>query len=183
MSWITSGKLDAVLDIKFPRHPDEEVDLTAILNHLGKNVAEIAKEAGVIGDDKQIVESSVDAKGSAEAAQNALLASRQAQAEADIIPGQHRLARPALRAPGTETTSTGSWDWTANMQKDLEEREVMIDIDLRFRDIKAAVPLYTTDLSVSNNAFIRPIVAFMKWVCMIRGVRLFRETLNRFQLP
>jgi hypothetical protein len=45
MSWITSGKLDAVLDIKFPRHPDEEVDLTAILNHLGKNVAEIAKES------------------------------------------------------------------------------------------------------------------------------------------
>lgn len=182
MSWITSGKLDAVLDIKFPRHPDEEVDLTAILNHLGKNVAEIAKEAGVIGDDKQTAQSSADARGSAEAAQNALVASRQAQAEADIIPGQHRLARPALRAPGTETTSTGSWDWTANMQKDLEEREVMIDIDLRFRDIKAAVPLYTTDLSVSNNAFIRPIVAFMKWVCKIRIARLFRETLNRFQL-
>jgi len=179
MSWITSGKLDAVLDIKFPRHPDEEVDLTAILNHLGKNVAEIAKEAGVLGQDGKdeeegvgvvageplatgTISSSADARGSAEAAQNALLATRKAQEETEIIPGQHRLARPALRAPGTEPPTTGFWDWTTSMQKDLEEREVMIDIDLRFRDLRAAVPLYTTDLSVSNNAFIRPIVAFMK---------------------
>jgi distribution and morphology protein 31 len=170
MSWITSGKLDAVLDIKFPRHPDEEVDLTAILNHLGKNVAEIAKEAGVLGpdgseDDKETVPpAGMDVWGSADAAQNAIMATKKAHEEngADIIPGQHRLARPALRAPGTEPATSGFWDWTANMQKDLEEREVLIDIDLRFRDIKAAVPLYTTDLSVSNNAFIRPIVAFMK---------------------
>jgi distribution and morphology protein 31 len=41
-------------------------------------------------------------------------------------------------------------------------REVILDIDLRFRDLKAAVPLYTTDLSVRNNALIRPIVAFIK---------------------
>ena len=184
MSWITSGKLDAVLDIKFPRHPDEEVDLTAILNHLGKNVAEIAKEAGVLGQDGKGEEEEegeggtgvlpagtlvtgtlspgADARGSAEAAQHALLATRKAKEETEIIPGQHRLARPALRAPGTEPPTTGFWDWTNSMQKDLEEREVMIDIDLRFRDLRAAVPLYTTDLSVSNNAFIRPIVAFMK---------------------
>jgi distribution and morphology protein 31 len=177
MSWITSGKLDAVLDVQFPRHPDEDVDLSAILNHLGKNVADLAKEAGVIGDTEEPVDiqpieqdDRLDVRTSAEAVQNAAiaatsLAKRNPQEEAEIIPGQHRLARPALRAPGTEP-STGIWDWAANLQKDmqesLQEREVKIDIDLRFRDIKAAVPLYTTDLSVSNNAFIRPIVAFMK---------------------
>lgn len=164
MSWITSGRLDAVLDIKFPRHPDEDVDLSAILNHLGKNVAEMAKEAGVLGDD----DDAASRHGSVEAAQSAILASRKAQEEAELIPGQHRLARPALRAPGMDasgatTTSTQTLsDWAMLMQKDMQEREVQIDIDLRFRDIKAAVPLYTTDLSVSNNAFIRPIVAFMK---------------------
>ena len=39
---------------------------------------------------------------------------------------------------------------------------VIIDIDLRFRDLKAAVPLFAADLSYVNNALIRPIVAFMK---------------------
>ncbi len=45
-----------------------------------------------------------------------------------------------------------------------DERKVTVDIDLRFRDLKAAVPMFTSDLSVKNNALIRPIVAFIKWV-------------------
>ena len=40
---------------------------------------------------------------------------------------------------------------------------MVIDIDLRFRDLKAAVPIFTNDLSYVNNAVIRPIVGFMKW--------------------
>jgi distribution and morphology protein 31 len=43
-----------------------------------------------------------------------------------------------------------------------ERREVTVDIDLRFRDLKAAVPMFTSDLSVTNNALIRPILAFIK---------------------
>lgn len=38
---------------------------------------------------------------------------------------------------------------------------VVIDLDVRFKDVKAAVPLFTKDLSYSSNAFVRPIVAFM----------------------
>ena len=48
------------------------------------------------------------------------------------------------------------------MEEFEEKRQVTVDIDLRFRDLKAAVPIYTSDLSVTNNAFIRPIVAFIK---------------------
>lgn len=40
--------------------------------------------------------------------------------------------------------------------------KVIIDIDLRFRDLKAAVPIFTKDLSYVNMALIRPIVYFMK---------------------
>lgn len=160
MSWITSGKLDAVLDIRFPRHPDEEVDLTAILNHLGKNVAEIAKD--VMGEEDTEGSVGVDAQGAAEAAQNAMIASRAKSAAAsELNPGQHRLARPPLRAPGQGGETLSEWELTA--KRELQEREVNIDIDLRFRDIKAAVPLYSTDLSVASNALIRPIVAFMKY--------------------
>ncbi|PWN53525.1 hypothetical protein IE53DRAFT_383959 [Violaceomyces palustris] len=38
---------------------------------------------------------------------------------------------------------------------------VVIDMDVRFKDVKAAVPLFTKDLSYSTYAFVRPIVAFM----------------------
>ena len=38
--------------------------------------------------------------------------------------------------------------------------KLVIDIDLRFRDLKAAVPIWTSELSYSS--LIRPIVAFMK---------------------
>ena len=41
-------------------------------------------------------------------------------------------------------------------------KKVVVDIDLRFRDLKAAVPIFTNDLSYTSNALIRPIVAFMK---------------------
>lgn len=131
MSWITSGKVDAVLDIKFPHHPDDQVDIKAILDEIGRNVVTISH-----GEYP-------DASAAATAA-----AAAEASTPRGVIPGQSRLARPPLRAPSHSIPSG--------------EREVTVDIDLRFRDLKAAVPIYTTDLSVRNNALIRPIVAFIK---------------------
>lgn len=66
------------------------------------------------------------------------------------IPGQRELARPALTAPSEDV---GSWR---------EPNQIVIDIDLRFRDLKAAVPIFSPDISYASNALIRPIVAFIK---------------------
>ena len=178
MSWLTAGKVDAVLDIKFPRHPDEEVDINAILNQIGRNVAEIAKEAVVDGrssttafEARRKLEQAATAD---TAAQQALASLKTEETDREVIPGQHRLARPALRPPEESSASSRTrtqspylpqQGLSSELEGDdvkLRERQVKIDIDLRFRDIKAAVPMYTTDLSVSNNALIRPIVAFMK---------------------
>lgn len=137
MSWITSGKLDAVLDIKFPFHPDEQVDIKAIFEEIGRNVVTISHGAHP---------QSLDTANAAEIASTA-----------KVLPGSARLARPPLRAPymGAKTIDEGT-------EGEEERREVKVDIDLRFRDLKAAVPIYTSDLSVTNNALIRPIVAFIK---------------------
>jgi distribution and morphology protein 31 len=135
-SWITSGKLDAVLDIKFPQHPDDdEMDIKALFEDIGRNVAAIS--VGVhpddaAGDHFDVVSQLHDTL----------------SAVSDLLPGQHRLARPPLRAP--EQTIPAE-----------DKRQVTIDIDLRFRDLKAAVPVFTSDLSMTNNALIRPIVAFI----------------------
>ncbi|KAJ3501470.1 hypothetical protein NLJ89_g9324 [Agrocybe chaxingu] len=74
--------------------------------------------------------------------------------------GVQRTASPQapLSAPEPEEDEEG-------MEEGREEGgykpKVVIDIDLRFRDLKAAVPIFTPDLSYVNNAFVRPIVAFM----------------------
>jgi distribution and morphology protein 31 len=116
ISWITSGKLDAVLDIKFPRDLTSDLALNALLGEI----------AGAIST------------------------------SLERIPGQRELAKPPLTAPSEE-------DEEANIAREDERPRVIVDIDLRFRDLKAAVPIFTSDLSYVNNALIRPIVGFMKW--------------------
>jgi len=114
ISWITSGKVDAVLDIKFPRDPHDDLPFNVILGEIADAI------------------------------------STSLSPELDRIPGQRELAKPALSAPQGDGGD------------DREDKlKVVIDIDLRFRDVKAAVPIFTRDLSYINNALIRPIVAFM----------------------
>ena len=134
MPWITSGKLDAVLDISFPHHPDQKVNIKAIfeITHGAEQYDGIASQA-------------------ADAAAAAHLSSPRG-----VVSGQPRLARPPLRAPNAPTVEV--------VEGGEEKRQVVLDIDLRLRDLKAAVPVFTSDLSVRNNALIRPIVAFIKWV-------------------
>ena len=119
ISWITSGKVDAVLDIKFPRDPKDDLPFNAILGEIADAITSLSDTAR--------------------------------------IPGQRELAKPPLSAPEEEEPIENEADG------DLHPK-VIVDIDLRFRDLKAAVPIFTNDLSYVNNALIRPIVAFMKLV-------------------
>ncbi|KAF9010600.1 mitochondrial distribution and morphology protein family 31/32 [Cyathus striatus] len=105
ISWITSGKVDAVLDIKFPHDPQDSLQFNVILEEIADAISTSLSNA-----------------------QN-----------------------PELNGFPE--------DFIEEKEEDIPK--VIIDIDLRFRDLKAAVPIFTNDLSYVNNAFIRPIVAFM----------------------
>jgi mitochondrial distribution and morphology protein 31 len=76
----------------------------------------------------------------------------------ELIPGQRALAKPPLVAPEDADVRA------EEERRAAEECKVVVDIDLRFKDLKAAVPVFTRDLSYVSNALIRPIVAFMKCV-------------------
>lgn len=117
LSWITSGKVAAVLDIKFPRDAEDDFALNAILGELA----------------------------------DAITTAASASLPIERIPGQRELAKPPLTAPTTDDEKVAD-----------DEPKVVIDIDLQFRDIKAAFPLFTSDLSYVNTALVRPMVAFMK---------------------
>lgn len=121
ISWITSGKVDAVLDIKFPRDPHDDQGFNEILGEIADAISAAA---------------------------------------ADRIPGQRELAKPALTAPPSDIDED-DYDEEGKHQHELK---VLIDIDLRFRDLKAAVPIFNDSLTYVNNALIRPIVYFMKFV-------------------
>jgi mitochondrial distribution and morphology protein 31 len=123
ISWITSGKLDAVLDIKFSRDPHDDLPFNAILGEIADAIST-----------------------SLSATTNPLL---------EQIPGRRELAKPPLTAPERPLMVEDP----AKFQP-----RVIIDMDLRFKDVKAAVPIFTNDLSYVNNALIRPIVAFVKCV-------------------
>jgi mitochondrial distribution and morphology protein 31 len=127
ISWIKSGKVDVVLDFRFPHEPSTDIDLPTILSELATNISTAA-----IGQQGKVETRGI--KGD----------------QSGRVLGQKELARPALVAP-----SYGDDD---------SPLKVTVDIDLRFRDVKAAVPLWKSELSYSNSALIRPIVAFMKYV-------------------
>lgn len=145
ISWITSGKLDAVLDIKFPRTGPTNDTLDVLIDALTDAVAPMVER----------------------------------------IPGQRELAKPPLTVPDDDDPVGDRKSQRRRKRKgndedeEVEEKEVeevSVAIDLRFRDIKAAVPIWTNDLSYSSNALIRPIVAFMKYVPLLTCQGLNIET-------
>jgi mitochondrial distribution and morphology protein 31 len=119
ISWIKSGKVDAVLDLKIPPHPEDGMPLNAILEEIA-----------------DVISTSL---------------SNVTDPALERIPGLRELAKPPLVAPEGPTSEA-----TRNTPS------VTVDIDLRFRDVKAVVPMFTRDLSYVNHALIRPIVAFIK---------------------
>ncbi|KAJ3757798.1 mitochondrial distribution and morphology protein 31 [Lentinula raphanica] len=123
VSWITSGKLDAVLDIKFPKDPDDALVLNVILEEIADAISTTLSTSAALDPLRQ------------------------------RIPGQRELAKPPLSAPETDDASASS--------EQSKGPKVVLELDLRFRDVKAAVPIFTSELSYVNNALIRPIVAFM----------------------
>ncbi|CCA69884.1 related to MDM31-Mitochondrial inner membrane protein required for mitochondrial morphology and inheritance [Serendipita indica DSM 11827] len=133
ISWITSGKVDAVLDIKFPRDASGEVDISSLINEIAHNISVATSSGESTPTDVAMRHMSLS----------------------DRIPGQRELAKPALRSPD------GELEREESKTKLGVGSEVVIDIDLRFRDLKAAVPIFTKDLSYANNALVRPIVAFI----------------------
>ncbi|KAK0448853.1 mitochondrial distribution and morphology proteins-domain-containing protein [Armillaria borealis] len=117
ISWITSGKVDAVLDIKFPRDPKDSLQFNALLGEIADAITTSFSSPTL-----------------------------------ELIPGQRELVKPPLTAPE---------DLAPSEDEGRNTPSVVVDIDLRFRDVKAAIPIFTGDLSYVNNALVRPIVAFM----------------------
>lgn len=110
ISWITYGKADLVADIRFPREPDDDVDLNTILGDIVDNLDDVLRPS--------------------ETSQH------------DRIPGRPQLAKgKALEAPTARLRSMLGIN--AATAGEGEQRCVSIDLDIRFKDVKAVLPVRT----------------------------------------
>lgn len=122
LSWVTSGRCDLVADIRFPRD-ESELDLSAIVADI---VTKLDKE---IGSHLHVVD------------------------KGKRIPGQRPMSREALEVPkGWEVGEKGRKKGVVapKVEGDEEDEEtegeedkmkVSIDLDIRFKDLKASVPV------------------------------------------
>lgn len=130
LSWVTSGRCDLVADIRFPRD-ESELDLSAIVadivDKLAESVEKLDKEMGThLGG--------LHDKGKR-------------------IPGQRVLSREALKVPKgwsveeekarKRAAAMGSEELVEEEggEKREEKQRVSIDLDIRFKDLKASVPV------------------------------------------
>ncbi|CAD6887323.1 unnamed protein product [Tilletia laevis] len=183
MSWITSGKYDFVADIRFPREDSDNVDLQVILAELVDNLSAVV--SGGIGPDRsngpeadahRAIPGQARLSGPAiefrkaqirSAAEGTGNAGAYGSDEDERVLNAAELGAEEGLGLGL-TRREGSQRDEAELRAELAKHlppapspAVVIDVDIRFKDIKAAVPLFAKDLSYRDNAFVRPIVAFM----------------------
>ncbi|SNX82642.1 related to MDM31 - Mitochondrial inner membrane protein required for mitochondrial morphology and inheritance [Melanopsichium pennsylvanicum] len=173
ISWILSGKFDVVADIKFPRDLDDEADINTIINEVLDNLtAALSGDSNRGGEDDPIpgqhrlsgpaIEAPVSAVGAT--AERVRKESEEARRQGRDPPASRAgAAAQEKQGSGANAARESTYDEGSHpaAKPSLPPPTVVIDMDVRFKDIKAAVPLFTSDISYSTNAFVRPIVAFM----------------------
>ncbi|KAM5356316.1 hypothetical protein ACJ41O_002962 [Fusarium nematophilum] len=93
------------------------------------------------------------------------------QLEEVVISNRHRFLRnvreqgPALLTSGHLSDSAGNIHGDAPAEEtqtgEDERRYLIMDLRIHLNDVKAAVPLFTKDMSYVNQALVRPIVAYI----------------------
>ena len=121
---------------------------------------------------------------------NSALSSDRTEARDErLIPGQPELSEPVIVAPVTAVGPVAERARQQQVEQDTEARmhegshgagdasgtsallrmergaaipsSVVIELEVRFKDIKASMPIFTRELSYSTYALARPIIAFM----------------------
>lgn len=134
LSWVVSGRVDLMADIRFPRPSPQQQ------REHGGPEQEPADLGSIVAEIVENLESTIISSGSG---------AGEADEKRARIPGQRVLSKRALESPSAHTKRGGS-------------DKVLIDLDLRFKDVKAHVPLLApAPLSYINSALVRPIVAFV----------------------
>ena len=143
MSWVTSGRLDLVADIRFPREDTKDLDLSRLVGDLVDDITDRFSNSGNGG------------KGGEERIPGRVSLSRDAlkvpvESEGSTTSEKEKLERrKALRFAKAVKTSRDEEEIMRKMneepdnegEEEEEDKIVSIELDLRFKDLKAHVPV------------------------------------------
>ncbi|RKP27063.1 mitochondrial distribution and morphology protein family 31/32, partial [Syncephalis pseudoplumigaleata] len=140
--WITSATVDISAHITFPVESDDDI-IGQLLNEWVERIDAMAaarQHIGTFHDD--------------------LVASLIRSTATKIRPSTPAATSSSSSSSSSSsaTTITGSSGGAGT-----NHSKLIIDLGVRFNNVKASVPLVAQDLSYVNNALIRPVVAYMNW--------------------
>lgn len=145
--WIYEGNVDIMADIRFPAEDDDS---------LGKVVAEFydrLEEAVTSNRYIHILE------GAARRDYHTKPVPETQEEDADTI--IYDEAEPATAEPATPSTNEETSPWRQKKHDAEMPRYLVMDMRFNLNDVKASVPVFSSNLSYINQALVRPIVAYI----------------------
>lgn len=155
-----------VADIKFPREYDKDVDINTIISEILENLSTtFAVEPTKRTNQEALIPGQPELSGPAIYAPVAAVGPVAERAQKERVEHDQETKNLARRgqSPSVPTEAprlslvTESEDGEAKMIPP----SVVIEMDVRLKDIKASMPIFTRELSYSSYALARPVVAFM----------------------
>ncbi|EWC48316.1 hypothetical protein DRE_07764 [Drechslerella stenobrocha 248] len=171
LSWVVAGNLDIAADIYLPEDSAEGISkfMHDIMEKMETSIAARRTKltdmmAGAPDLSYENISGLIGAAvGLVEDGSTAPVSVRLKADGGDAYIGEHmRTFEESVSdvAGGFSTTTAGVVSATAEAASDAS-KFMMMDLRLQMNDTRAAIPLFTQDLSVKNNALMRPIVAFI----------------------
>lgn len=131
--WIYEGDVDIVADVMFPADNDESI--TKVMADFYDHLEEV-----VVANRNRFLRNTIEE----EDAQPLMIQSGHISEAATAPPLHEEESKPVTSAPGDE-----------------DRRFFIMDLRIHLNDVKAAMPLFTKDMSYVNQALVRPIVAYI----------------------
>lgn len=147
--WIYEGNVDIVADVMFPTDDDESI--TKVVSDFYDRLEEAVttnRYVQILDRNKRRFQDDTD-----EVLRNGTFE------EASQIPVPDE-ADPDAR-PTEPETGDGSNPPSSPVKKDEPPRYLVMDMRIHLNDVKATVPVFTSNLSYINQALVRPIVAYI----------------------
>lgn len=131
--WIYEGDVDIIADIAFPANNDESI--TKVVSDFYDQLEEV-----VVANRHRFIRNINDSA-------------------PDMLRSGH--LSEAFEAEAAAAAEAGADKGAAEDASDEDRRYLLMDLRIHLNDVKAAVPLFTKDLTYVNQALVRPIVAYI----------------------
>ncbi|WFD43041.1 Mitochondrial distribution and morphology protein 31, mitochondrial precursor [Malassezia psittaci] len=163
---VTLARRWLVADIKFPREYDKDADINRIISEILENLSSAFNVEPTKRNNREaLIPGQPELSGPAiyapVAAVGPVAERAQQQQEEHQQEAKNQARRGKTRSESTETRKLVLTTETEDGEAKMIPPSVIIEMDVRLKDIKASMPIFTRELSYSSYALARPVVAFM----------------------